>query len=131
MPLSISHIPDIVVGRSFDYWRKRGEHTHAEHGAASKRACGSRRRQSQRRHRDDETARPPQPLDVIVIMIGTVNSADRGGLDISVVTVVGCCGQQYRFFLAPRGLLFTAIDAKLLQLRYNLLLDAVMTRQAR
>jgi hypothetical protein len=64
-------------------------------------------------------------------MIGTVNSADRDSLNIIVVTVVGPCGRQYRCFSAPRGFLFTAIDAKLLQSRYNLLLDAGTTRQAR
>jgi hypothetical protein len=128
---SIANIPDSVVGRSFDDQRKRGEHTHVEHSTASKRACGSRRRQSQRRHRDDEIAQPPRPRHVIVIMIGTVNSADRGSLDISVVTVVGRCGQQYRFVSAPRGFLFTVINAKLFQSRYNLLLDAGTTRQAR
>jgi hypothetical protein len=64
-------------------------------------------------------------------MIGAVNSANRSSLDIGIVAVIGRGGQECRCFSTPRGLLFTAIDAKLLQSRYNLLLDAVVTRQAR
>ena len=61
-------------------------------------------------------------------MIGAVSSANRDGLDIGVVAVIGRGGQEYWCLSAPRGFLFTAIDAKLLQSRYNfLLLDAGTT----
>jgi hypothetical protein len=76
---------------------------------------------------------PARPRDVIVIMIGAVNSTNRGSLDVSVVAVIGRGGQEYRCFSAPRGLLFTAIDAKLFQSRYNcaLHLDTGTTCQSR
>ena len=52
--------------------------------------------QSQHRHHGEETAPPPRARDIILIMISAVSSANRGGLDISVVAVIGRGEEEYR-----------------------------------
>ena len=44
---------------------------------------------------DEETATPARARDIIVIMIGAVSSANRDGLEICVVMVIGRGEQEY------------------------------------
>ena len=94
-PPGIAIILDDVVGPGAGYddrWERR-EHIPAEEGAVGK--CAREHRQSQHRHHDEETATPARARDIIVIMIGAVSSANRDGLDICVVMVIGRGGQEY------------------------------------
>jgi hypothetical protein len=93
-PPDIAIIPDDVVGPGAgfdDRWER--EHRPAEHGAVGK--CAREHRQSQHRHQDEETVPPARAWDIIVIMIGAVSFANRDGLDIGVVAVIGRGGQEY------------------------------------
>jgi hypothetical protein len=94
-PPGIAIILDDVVGPGAGYddrWERR-EHIRAEESAVGK--CAREHRQSQHRHHDEETATPARARDIIVIMIGAVSSANRDGLDICVVMVIGRGGQEY------------------------------------
>jgi hypothetical protein len=93
-PLGIAIIPDDVVGPGVGYedrW-ERSEYILAEHGAVGK--CASEYRQSEHRHHDEETAPPAPAPDIIVIAIGAVSAANRDGLNICVVAVIGRGGQE-------------------------------------
>jgi glutathione S-transferase len=85
----------VRLSAGFDDRRKLGEYIPAEHDAMDQCANGSQHHQSQHRHRDDETAPPARPRNLIVIVIGAVSSANRDGLDIGVVAVIGRRGQEY------------------------------------
>ena len=95
-PPGIAIILDDVVGpgAGYDDRGERRERVTAEHGAVGKCAC--KHRQSQHRHHDEETAPPARARDIIIIiMIGAVSSANRDGLNICVVAVIGRGGQEY------------------------------------
>jgi hypothetical protein len=99
----IAIVPDDVVepGAGVDDRWERREHRPAEHGAVGEYA--SEHRQSQHRYHDEETAPPAQARDIIVIMIGAVSFANRDGLDIGVVAVIGRGGQEYRCLSARQS----------------------------